>query len=171
MLMNSKRWNLTCFYLVVLTIALSCSSSKPTTKAAVTPTATFISAKIAPGLEDEILDLINRYRKTKGLSALQPNFVIASSARQHTMAMATGRRAFGHAGFSSRYKYITSKIRGVTAVAENVAYGSQTAQDVVNGWLNSPAHRKNIEGNFRLTGIGVARDVKSRLYFTQIFAN
>lgn len=157
---------------IILAIAISsCSNSKPaTTKHTATPLTNRIAAKIAPGIEDEILDLINKYRKTKGLSPLQYNFVIASIAREHTMNMATKRVAFGHGGFSTRFKYITSKVKGVTAIAENVAYGSQTAEEVVKGWLNSPGHRKNIEDHYRLTGIGVARDVKSTLYFTQIFA-
>ena len=159
-------------HIIIFTIAISsCSNSKAaSTKKATTPT-TRITAKIAPGIEDQILDLVNKYRKTKGLPALQYNFVIASIAREHTMNMATGKVAFGHAGFSARFKYITSHVNGTAAVAENVAFGSQTAEEVVNGWLNSPGHRKNIEGNYRLTGIGVARDVQSKLYFTQIFAN
>jgi len=40
----------------------------------------------------------------------------------------------------------------------------------VDGWLNSPGHKKNIEGNFTLTGIGYARDHKGNIYFTQIFS-
>ena len=159
------------FYTIIFMITISsCSNSKPVTKTTAAAPTTRVAAKIAPGMEEQILTLINKHRKTKGLSPLQNNFVIASIARDHTMNMATKRVAFGHGGFAARAKYIRAKINGVTAVAENVAYGSQTAAEVVNGWLNSPPHKKNIEGNYRLTGIGVARDVKSRLYFTQIFA-
>jgi uncharacterized protein YkwD len=61
-------------------------------------------------------------------------------------------------------------VPGTNAVAENVAFGSSTAKEVVDGWLNSPGHKKNIEGNYKLTGIGVARDQQAKLYFTQIFA-
>lgn len=163
-------------YLLLLAIAISsCSNSKPVTKktttTATTASNTRVAANIAPGIEEQILDLVNKYRKTRGLPALQYNYVIATIARQHTMNMATRKVAFGHGGFSARFKYITSHVPGASAVAENVAYGSQTAQEVVNEWLSSPGHKKNIEGNYRLSGIGVARDVQSRLYFTQIFAN
>jgi uncharacterized protein YkwD len=158
-------------YIILLVIAVSaCSGSKPIAKPVATPASNRVAARIAPGMEEQILELVNKYRKEKGLPALQSNFVIASVAREHTMNMATRRVAFGHSGFSARSKYIMSKVNGVTAVSENVAYGSQTAEEVVKQWLNSPEHRKNIEGKYRLTGIGVARDVKSRLYFTQIFA-
>jgi uncharacterized protein YkwD len=66
---------------------------------------------------------------------------------------------------------IAAKIKSVNSVSENVARGPLTAQQAVNLWLKSPGHRKNIEGNYKYTGIGVARDRKSELYFTQIFAN
>jgi uncharacterized protein YkwD len=117
------------------------------------------------------LDLINQYRRKKGLPALATDPVIEAEARRHTIAMASHRSPFGHDGFSYRSKVITSKIPGVTATAENVAYGSRSAKEVVDGWLRSPGHKKNIEGKYKLTGIGVARDENSRLYFTQIFAN
>lgn len=155
----------------------SCSETKPVTKAKAAAPASPASrtkpmtANVAPAIEDEIFDLINKHRKKKGLSPLQTNFVIESEARNHSMAMATKRVPFGHAAFSTRASFIKAKISGIKAVAENVAYGNLTAEAVVKGWLNSPGHKKNIEGNYRLTGIGVARDVKSQLYFTQIFAN
>ncbi|AXY78606.1 CAP domain-containing protein [Paraflavitalea soli] len=114
---------------------------------------------------------MNQHRKKKGLPALSSNPVIEAEARRHTIAMASHQSPFGHDGFSYRSKVITSKVAGVTATAENVAYGSRSAEEVVNGWLKSSGHKKNIEGKYKLTGIGVARDEKSVLYFTQIFAN
>lgn len=157
----------------------SCSSGKPasssekaskttTTKSATPKPST---ASVAPALEDQILTLINQHRKKKGLAALATNPVIEMEARRHTISMASHKSPFGHDGFSYRSKVISSKIPGVTATAENVALGSKSAKEVVDGWLKSPGHKKNIEGKFRLTGIGVARDEKSTLYFTQIFVN
>lgn len=175
------------FYTIVLYISVfivgfsSCSSSKrSSTDSKTTTTTTKTSrpalpkpstATVAPALEDQILTLINQYRKKKGLAALQADPVIEAEARRHTVAMASHQSPFGHDGFSFRSKVITSKIPGVTATAENVAYGSRSAQEVVDGWIKSSGHRKNIEGKFKLTGIGVARDEKSVLFFTQIFAN
>jgi uncharacterized protein YkwD len=34
---------------------------------------------------------------------------------------------------------------GYSSAAENIAYGYPTATAVLNGWLNSPGHRANIE--------------------------
>jgi uncharacterized protein YkwD len=44
-----------------------------------------------------------------------------------------------------------------------------SAKEVVEGWLNSPGHKRNIEGDFTLTGIGVAKNNKGIIYYTQIF--
>ena len=160
-----------CLFVVIVMVA-SCT---PATKPASTPVEKkenpeTIVANIAPAYEEQILNAVNNYRKKKGLPVLQSNFVISAEARKHSMNMATRRTPFGHNGISARTKIITGKVNGVSFVAENVAHGSMSAQEVVNGWIQSSGHRKNMEGNYTLTGIGVARNQKSELYFTQIFA-
>jgi uncharacterized protein YkwD len=62
-----------------------------------------------------------------------------------------------------------SQIKQCEGGAENVAYNYKNAQDVVRNWIASSGHRRNIEGNYNLTGIGLARDRRGKLYFTQIF--
>ena len=39
----------------------------------------------------------------------------------------------------------------------------------VDGWIKSDGHRQNMEGNYNLTGIGVAMNPQGEYYFTQIF--
>jgi uncharacterized protein YkwD len=129
-----------------------------------------VSANPAPGVERDILDLVNRYRQSKKLPPLEVNAAMEYQARRHSMDMATYRIPFGHQGLSFRMKYITEKVQGVSQVGENVAFGNLSAEAVVNGWLNSAPHRKNIESNYRFTGIGVSRNMQNQLYFTQIFA-
>jgi len=90
-------------------------------------------------------------------------------AAKHSTAMASKKSGFGHAGFQIRVTNITRQIGPVSAAAENVAYGNLTAQQVVDGWINSPGHKKNIEGNYTLSGIGVAKNDKGVIFFTQIF--
>ncbi|OQP41122.1 hypothetical protein A4H97_15165 [Niastella yeongjuensis] len=91
-------------------------------------------------------------------------------ARRHSMDMGTHRVPFGHQGFPFRMKYVMEKVPGSATVAENIAYGNLSAQAVVSGWINSPEHRKNMEGNYKYTGIGVTRNMQNQLYFTQMFA-
>lgn len=139
-------------------------------KVVVTPATPVVEANLAPGLERDILSMVNDYRKSKKLPPLQNNSAMEYQARRHSMDMGTHRIPFGHQGFSFRIKYIQEKVPGATQVGENVAYGNLSARAVVDGWIQSPEHRKNMVGNFKYTGIGVTRNLQNQLYFTQIFA-
>jgi uncharacterized protein YkwD len=122
------------------------------------------------GMADEILKYINDYRRKKGLPALSMNASMSAEAQRHSENMAARRTSFSHNGFQGRIKRISNSLNGgIGNAAENVAMGSSSARDVVNDWLTSPMHKKNIEGRYNLTGIGVATDKKGVLYFTQIF--
>ena len=120
-------------------------------------------------METEILEYVNKDRAAHGLSLLQMNAMESSLAAKHSHNMAVGKVKFGHEGFNARAKAI-QKALGSTEVGENVASGPMTAREVVDGWLHSPGHKKNIEGNFTLTGIGYALGKKGDIYFTQIFS-
>ncbi len=129
-----------------------------------------LTTSVAPAIEKEILRLVNQHRRSKGLNALADLAPMSVEARKHSANMASGKVQFGHFGFDTRRDVVLSQYPKMTAFAENVAYGSESAEEVVKGWLKSPGHKKNIEGNFTLSGIGVARNSKNQLYFTQLFA-
>lgn len=139
-------------------------------KVVVTPATPVVNANLAPGLERDVLALVNEYRQSRKLPTLQANPAMEYQARRHSMDMATHRVPFGHQGLPFRMKYISDKVPGVTDVGENVAFGNLSAKAVVNGWLKSPDHKKNIEGAYKFTGIGVSRNMQNQIYFTQIFA-
>ena len=120
-------------------------------------------------LSRQILIYVNEYRRTQGLPALQANSYISSVALGHSRDMLTGKSPFGHDGFRDRIKVISSRLGKLHVAAENVASGPMGAREVVDGWLHSPGHRRNIEGDFRLTGIGLAERADGMIYFTQIF--
>lgn len=124
-----------------------------------------------PGMEKNILYYINEHRKSIGLPALIMLDVASEKAVEHSEDMAKRKTGFGHEGFESRVRYIASKAGTISAAAENVAYGQLSAREVVDGWLHSRGHKKNIEGNYDFTGIGLARDASGIIYFTQIFIN
>jgi uncharacterized protein YkwD len=54
---------------------------------------------------------------------------------------------------------------------ENIAYGPESAEEVVEGWLDSPGHCANImEPRFKEIGVGVATSPRrSRIYWVQTF--
>jgi uncharacterized protein YkwD len=122
-------------------------------------------------LEQSVLRQINQHRATKGLPALTSDSRIVQQARLHSQNMATGKVPFGHQGFDQRVREIGKSI-SYRAAAENVAYNMgfrDPATQAVQGWLKSPGHLRNIEGQYNLTGIGVSRNAKGEVYFTQIF--
>jgi uncharacterized protein YkwD len=94
---------------------------------------------------------------------------ISSVALGHSRDMLSGKSPFGHDGFRERIDVIREKLGTIHVAAENVASGPMSAREVVDGWLHSPGHRRNIEGDFRLTGIGLAFGANGMIYFTQIF--
>lgn len=121
------------------------------------------------GMEKNILYYVNQHRHEMGKADLKMIDPASDVATQHSANMAAHRTAFGHDGFENRVAAIGKQIGDVHAAAENVAYGELTAQEVVNGWLHSPGHKKNIEGDYVLTGIGVAKDKNGTIFYTQIF--
>ncbi|KYP14947.1 MAG: hypothetical protein A1D16_16710 [Flavihumibacter sp. CACIAM 22H1] len=123
----------------------------------------------AASLEQSILTEVNEYRKQMKLAPLRVNSVIATEAGLHSQAMARKQVAFGHGGYGGRVKRISIRLEGLVGSAENVAVGKMSAKEVVKRWLNSPTHRKNIEGPYNLTGIGVSKDATGRFYYTQLF--
>ncbi|MEO8173523.1 MAG: CAP domain-containing protein [Sediminibacterium sp.] len=155
------------FTLLCLFALLSCTPKFTPTETVPTGDNT----EAAGNMEESILRYINAHRRSKGLGTLQMSNVASAQAYQHSKNMATGKTGFGHDGFDQRVQAIKQAM-GVTymsASAENVAYGQLSAQAVVKGWLNSAPHKKNIEGNYTLTGIGIYKDRKGIIYFTQIF--
>jgi uncharacterized protein YkwD len=117
----------------------------------------------------QILVYVNQYRRSKHLPALQANSFISSVALSHSRNMLSGKTPFGHDGFHDRIDQIRKHLGPLHVAAENVASGPMSAREVVDGWLHSPGHRRNIEGDFRLTGIGLAFGRRGMIYFTQIF--
>jgi uncharacterized protein YkwD len=125
--------------------------------------------QIAAKLQVDIVELVNQHRATLGLNPLTISNVVAEQSTIHSMNMAKGKTRFSHDGFDKRVDAIIKQIGGV-GFAENVAFGQTTAESVVDGWLNSPGHRKNIEGDFTHIGVGIAQAKDRSIYYTQIFA-
>jgi len=115
-----------------------------------------------------LLKKINEHRASQDLAPLQINPHIQVAATQHAQNMASGNIPFSHDGFQERAKFLIEKLSG-SSVAENVAVGQEDTELIIHSWLDSAGHRKNIEGNFNLTGIGIALGEDKKMYYCQIF--
>lgn len=117
----------------------------------------------------QILNYVNAYRLKHHLSVLTLNPIISREAAKHSRDMANKVIPFGHTHFPARVKYLYKKIAHCRGAAENVAYYKLNAQKLVEAWIASPGHRRNIEGNYNLTGVGIAYSKKGWAYYTQMF--
>ena len=121
--------------------------------------------------ELEVSLLVNDYRLELELPPMTLLEEFSLLARKHSEAMAQGDVDLGHDGFSERYQMARS-VAILSSAGENVGMNF-AAQDPVNNaidnWLDSDGHRQNIEGDFNLTGVGIARNELGAIYFTQLF--
>lgn len=122
------------------------------------------------GIVEDVLTYTNEFRKSKGLNNLSANEALNRIAQQHSEDMASGKVRFGHDGFSKRNAAAQQQL-SIQYFAENVAFGVSTGEAVVNLWKNSEGHRKNMLGKYSKIGIGVAKDKKGRLFYTQVFSD
>jgi uncharacterized protein YkwD len=120
-------------------------------------------------IQKSILNVINSYRTEHKLPPLQMVKEISLAAHQHSVDMAENKMPFGHDEFHSRVHSLGNKYENIDAAAENVAYTSSNPKEIASMWLNSYGHRKNIEGDYNLTGIGIAHGEHGKTYVTQIF--
>ncbi len=119
--------------------------------------------------QKEILNEVNHYRVSQGLTELKLSSNISKEAKEHSVEMANNSVKFGHNGFDKRMNTVFGEFNQPRGIAENVAMSPFSAQSIVKMWLNSPGHKKNIEGDFNYTGIGFAYDKNGYAYVTQIF--
>ncbi|MBD1813935.1 CAP domain-containing protein [Microcoleus vaginatus DQ-U2] len=153
----------------LLTILPKCDTFLPTRSLPQTPMNTNVASSAITDLEKAVNQQINQYRASKKLPPLSIDPRISQIARIHSENMANGKVSFSHDGFEGRAEAITIPYK---SVAENLAYNfgySDPVRNAVEGWIKSDGHRKNMEGQFNVTGIGVAKNAKGEYYFTQLF--
>ncbi len=115
----------------------------------------------------EIFKLVNEYRESNGLSALQKNDTAEQLAIEHTRYMIS-KSSISHDNFDSRSDKLGEEENSRSS-AENVASHYSDAASVMQGWINSDGHRRNIEGNYTHIGIAAVKDENGRYYYTQLF--
>lgn len=133
--------------------------------------------KINPDLstgevEQRVFQLVNKYRLSIQSGQLQWSDIIAQQCRDHSENMAAGNTEVGHEGHKERWANIKTTLANAIRFAENAAYVSghpDPGKYALDLWLDNPTHKGNIEGDFNLTGVGVAKGAGGSFYITQIF--
>ncbi|OOG69963.1 CAP domain-containing protein [Flavobacterium sp. A45] len=119
-------------------------------------------------LELETMALINNYRVSIGLNALEKINHVSYKSEEHDEYMIENN-VVNHDYFVARSENII-KALGALRVSENIAYNYNSAKGAFDAWMNSPSHRENIEGNFSHFGLAIRENpTNGRKYYTNIF--
>ncbi len=148
--------------MAVLYAILAVSCTKEDTIPADIPVVANVKA-----MENELLTIVNEHRASSGFSSLEFSEVAYEYANSHTDYM-IAQGALSHDNFSARASIISTETNAVM-VAENVAKDHPSAAAAFEGWLNSPSHKKTMEGDFTHTAVSVKKDAQGDFYFTQLF--
>jgi uncharacterized protein YkwD len=114
---------------------------------------------LSPSATPETATSLNGFRASHGLSQLRTDGTLVALASEHAADMAR-RDSLDHNGF------MTSRgPRG--ARAENVAYGCKESACVVQQWVNSSGHRKNmLIPSLTRYGLASATSASGKTYWT-----
>ena len=123
--------------------------------------------------ENRVTQLANAHRARAGCPALRVDSRLVTAARRHSQDMAR-RRYFSHTspGGTTPWQRIAATGYPRAAMAENIAAGQPTAAAVVDAWMRSAGHRRNILNcGMRAVGVGLATGGPYRYYWTQDFGS
>lgn len=123
----------------------------------------------AGAYEKQVLELVNRERAKTGLAPLALSSPAQSAADIRAREIQT---SFSHTRPGGRDFSTALTEAGVNfrSSGENIAYGQQTPEHVMDGWMNSPGHRANIlNPDFTSIGIGYAQNSSGTGYWVQLF--
>ena len=118
--------------------------------------------------ETKLVTLINDYRVSQGLNALQVVNHISYKSQEHNEYM-IDNNVVNHDYFEQRSNNIIH-VLGAERVGENIAYNYVTPESAMQAWLNSPGHKANILGDYTHFGISVTVSPETgRKYYTNMF--
>jgi uncharacterized protein YkwD len=125
-----------------------------------------------PGLETQLLYLVNNERLQRGLPVLVPDTALQQAARLHAADMFT-RGYFAHNNPDGSTPFDRMRKLGITyrSAGENLAH-SYDLDAAHTGLMNSPGHRENIlNTRFGRIGIAVLQSDTKGLMVVQEFRN
>lgn len=166
--MKTNLLRLALLFSVVFTMNSCSTDTADTSETSENKTQTVVNYTYSAD-ELEAMKLINEYRVSVGLNALEKINHISYKSEEHDYYMIENN-VVSHDDFVSRSENII-KTLGAKTVGENIAYNFSLPKAAVEAWLKSPAHKANIEGNFTHFGIAIkVSPTTGKKYYTNIFA-
>lgn len=170
----------------VATSASSETTQPPVTESSTTTTTTAPPTTAPPvtgpsggdaAVQQAVLDATNAARAEAGCPPLRLDPALNAAADGHSEDMAA-RVYFDHTSPEGGTPGDRVRAAGYPGrgVAENIAVGQRSPEEVVQGWMNSPGHRANIlTCSFQDLGVGYAEGERNdRIpgrYWTQVFSS
>ena len=117
----------------------------------------------------KVVTLVNQERAKAGCKALTVNAKLNLAAQRHSQDQADHKKMDHNGSDGSEPKDRVERAGySWSMVGENVAWGYQSAAEVMDGWMKSEGHRKNILNcGYTQIGMGLARS--NGPYWTQVF--
>ncbi len=141
------------------------TTAKPTETKPTTAKPTGSAASVTVEYGAAALRLVNSERKKAGLEPLAANAELQRCANIRAKEIV---QKFSHTRPNGQSCF---EINADLVMGENIACGQRTPQEVVNGWMNSPAHRENIlRKRFTIGAVGCYYDKTEKMYYwVQLF--
>lgn len=134
------------------------------------PVAGYPDAVPAAMLMSQVVTRTNQLRNKAGCEQLAVDQeLISASVNQSYYMAATG--TFSHIGGGGSTFVARARAAGYTSPAgENIAWGYETADQVMAAWMASPGHRRNILNcDAKSIGTGVVYAPNGLPYYTEVF--
>ena len=133
---------------------------------------------VSDQFDDQVLALVNSERAKQNLKPLTLNEKLDTAADRYSKRMADGD-FFSHTdqgNGSTMVQRVNQTGYQWTTLGENIAVGQPNPEEVVQAWMNSPGHRRNIlNSQFTHMGLGYffknpdGGKIRYRHYWTQVF--
>jgi uncharacterized protein YkwD len=120
----------------------------------------------------QVLTLTNNERSKNGLKPLIWDDTLASLAEEHCEDM-INRNFFAHDNPDGETPFDRMKKYGISywSAGENIAAGQYSPEAVVESWMDSEGHKKNIlNSDFTHLGVSVVKGGSYGIYWAQEFA-
>jgi len=122
--------------------------------------------------EQHIVDATNAARTTHGLPPLEVDIKLCTAAGEHARNMASRRRLLHELPIPGA-RTLTERVASVqyqwSSLGENIAW-NYPVEEVVQGWMSSAGHRRNILGKYTHIGVAFALADDGTYYYCQVFA-
>ena len=131
-----------------------------------------VNSEILTQEESELVALTNKVRAKTHLPPLKVDWQLMHAARDHSWHMAF----HGFLSHELQQKTFLDRIQEsgyeYTMAGENIAQSQRDLHHVIELWMKSPEHRRNIlHSQYEDIGVGIATSLSGDKYLTQVFAS